>query len=574
MRTIFLLFALCLAAILLAACGQLDIAVVDETRAATSENDRSATSVIAERASPTPTTTRRPGRDDTPPSSQAPTATPTESASELSDARPTDQPDETTDGTEVPPVTQPPEADECAIRTDWIVYSVKRGDTLGRIARGVDATVEELVEANCLENPDRLFSGQTLRVPKSPDLPTPTPTPQPENWENYEDSVYQAGFDYPAAWRDVSDDLMTRLAGDDGFVQLTVVSSPADLDRVAADQAFHKLQPYGSSPVIEAFTLSDGRQARLVLPSADQPVSMDRQSLIVTPYAEPIYIGEHHFNYLLLAADGDHIRDIGASLTLPPATGNIGIDDFSVAAEDLPSGGKRLTFRWRSHGANRGTITSGTAQRFAPWWPVEAMGELIVDVGGTIFADPVMTLRLVNDVSGQETFATAVVPWPCEHEYFFEPGLTRCPRSAPLTVESAFQPFEHGFMIWLPRPDEPRPSIYVFGNDGQLSLFPDTWSADDPANVPEQEPPTGLFQPVGGFGKVWRENPAVRDRLGWGTAEETLYNATYQDEIRESIPGVAYLTRPDGTILRLMEITWLTYVPGQEPSEIGRGVTP
>lgn len=578
MKTIFLLFTLCLMTILLGACGQLDIAVVEETRAATRAVNGSTTDVVAERASPTPTATERSGRGDAPPASQKPTSTPedapTESTSEVSDTTPTIRPAGTSGEKEVPSATRTPQADGCAVRTDWIVYSVKRGDTLGRIASGVGATVDELAEANCLQNPDRLFSGQTLRVPRSPDPPTPTPTPTPKAKAHYEDSVHKAEFDYPATWRDVSDELMTRLAGDDGFVQLTAVSAPADLDRVAADEAFHKLRPYGSSPVVEPFTLSDGRQARLIVPSADQPPSQDRQAMIVAPYAEPIYIGEHHFNYLMLAADKDHILDIGASLTLPGATGDIGIDDFSVSAEALSTGGKRLTFRWSSHGANRGTITSGTAERFAPWWPVESVGELIVDVGGTIFADPVMTLRVVNDVSGQEAFETVVVPWTCEHQYFFEPGLKRCPRSAPLTVEGAFQPFEGGFMIWLPWPDQPRPSIYVFGNDRQLSLFPDTWSADDPANVPEQEPPAGLFQPVGGFGKVWRENPAVRDRLGWGTAEETLYNLTYQAEIRESIPGVAYLTRPDGTILRLMEITWLAYVPGQEPFEIGRGVTP
>ena len=35
-----------------------------------------------------------------------------------------------------------------------------------------------------------------------------------------------------------------------------------------------------------------------------------------------------------------------------------------------------------------------------------------------------------------------------------------------------------------------------------------------------ETPPAGLVEPVRGFGKVWRENPAVRQALGWATAPE------------------------------------------------------
>jgi hypothetical protein len=325
--------------------------------------------------------------------------------------------------------------------------------------------------------------------------------------------------------------------------------------------------------VIEALTLTDGRQARLIVPSADQPSSMERQAMIIAPYAEPIFIGENGLNYLMLAADEGHIRRVAESLSLAPPSSDIGIDDFTVIAEDISNGGKRLTFRWLAHGANRGVIRSGTSLRFPPSWSVESAGELIVDVGGTLVADPVMTLYVVNDVSGQEAFASFSVSWPCDHDYFFQPEPARCPQSAAIVSEGAFQPFERGFMIWLHRPDLPQPSVYAFTNNGQLFIYPDTWSAGDPANATEETPPEGLFEPVGGFGKVWREQPHVRDSLGWGTAKEALYSVKFQVEAGETLPTIAYLTRPDDSILKLIDNAWHLYVPIQELAGAGGGLS-
>ncbi len=574
MRQFFLLCILSLAMLLLAACGQLDIAVLE----ATPDVDVTVISATTGDDSPQPepelTSTRVPADRETPRPTERPAATPTTTveptSSEWDEAPDAGQTVDTADDGDVVLVAQPSQVATCVVWTDWPLYSVKRGDTLSRIASQTGATVDQLLRANCLKDPDRLYSGQGLRVPSIPiDPPTPTATTQPDPWLRYDDALYQVSFEYPAAWRDVSHGLMTKLLGQDGFIRLAGAGAPADLDTVAANEAFHRLLPYGSTPVIEALTLADGRQARLIAPSADQPSSMERQAMIVTPYAEPIFIGQNGFNYLMLAADVDHIRRIAESLSLPPPTSDIGIDDFTVTAEDLTNGAKRLTFRWLAHGANRGVIRSGTSQRFPDSWMVESAGELIVDVGGTLVADPMMTLYVMNDVSGQEAFASVVVPWPCDHGYFFQPGPQRCPQGAAIVTEGAYQPFEGGFMIWLPRPDLPQPSIYAFTNSGQLFVYPDTWSTGEPANASAETPPEGLFEPVGGFGKVWREQSLVRDSLGWGTAKEALYTVTFQAEADETSPIIAYLTQPNGSIVKLLDGSWLAYVPGQESSEAG-----
>ena len=53
--------------------------------------------------------------------------------------------------------------------TDGSVYMVEEGDTLSTIAQRFDTTVEALVEANDLADPDTIFPGDELTIP----APTP-----------------------------------------------------------------------------------------------------------------------------------------------------------------------------------------------------------------------------------------------------------------------------------------------------------------------------------------------------------------------------------------------------------------
>lgn len=55
-------------------------------------------------------------------------------------------------------------------------YVVQRGDTLNRIATQFNTTVGALVQLNGIANPNRIFSGQTLRIPSTGGT-TVTPTP-------------------------------------------------------------------------------------------------------------------------------------------------------------------------------------------------------------------------------------------------------------------------------------------------------------------------------------------------------------------------------------------------------------
>lgn len=110
------------------------------------------------------------------------------------------------------------------------------------------------------------------------------------------------------------------------------------------------------------------------------------------------------------------------------------------------------------------------------------------------------------ELSGEEAFLAQQVP---------ELG---CPLGAPQVVFMADQPFQRGRMIWRSDTRE----ILVLHQDGTWQVFPDTFEEGEPESDPSLTPPEGLYQPIRGFGKVWREQLGGPDAaIGWATAPES-----------------------------------------------------
>jgi hypothetical protein len=112
-----------------------------------------------------------------------------------------------------------------------------------------------------------------------------------------------------------------------------------------------------------------------------------------------------------------------------------------------------------------------------------------------------------------------------------DPTITQqigCPLGAPpaaVTYLSASQLYERGEMFWLAGPPA---EIIVLYSSGRYQRFDDTFvSGVDPESGGET-PPTGLIEPVRGFGKVWRSYPDVRNGLGWAVTGENAGQATVQ----------------------------------------------
>ncbi|MFP4323252.1 MAG: LysM peptidoglycan-binding domain-containing protein [Anaerolineales bacterium] len=78
----------------------------------------------------------------------------------------------------IAPTAVPP----CTPRTDWPgVYTVQAGDTLFSIAQATNTTVNQLAQGNCINNPNDIVVGQTLRLPQAIAPPVGNGNPPPNN---------------------------------------------------------------------------------------------------------------------------------------------------------------------------------------------------------------------------------------------------------------------------------------------------------------------------------------------------------------------------------------------------------
>jgi len=118
---------------------------------------------------PTPTPTKTPTRTPTP----SPTLTRTPRPTETSGIRPTPT------GTRTPEAISLPGT--CVQPQGWTTYVVRQGDTLLKIARAVGSSLFELQTANCLQDINNIFAGNTIFVPRLPVMPpvpiNPIPIP-------------------------------------------------------------------------------------------------------------------------------------------------------------------------------------------------------------------------------------------------------------------------------------------------------------------------------------------------------------------------------------------------------------
>lgn len=183
-------------------------------------------------------------------------------------------------------------------------------------------------------------------------------------------------------------------------------------------------------------------------------------------------------------------------------------------------------------------------------------------------AGPVPVASEAAQAQAEDTAeATETASAPAAQE---TPTPTPTPDVFPTPVVGRFfiaeQPFQNGTMFWL----EPIDQIWVIARDAQgnqtWEIYEDTFEEGMIESDPTFEPPiSGLVQPVRGFGLLWRENEAVRDDLGFATAEEIGYMANYQyhyggtvDENNEFVQGPGYhlLETLSRDVYRFNEGTW------------------
>jgi len=163
---------------------------------------------------------------------------------------------------------------------------------------------------------------------------------------------------------------------------------------------------------------------------------------------------------------------------------------------------------------------------------------------------------------------TVFVSIRCPDAWFFEGGPDGCPSTA-VASRAAAQYFEHGFMIWVESHEYfPEGAIHFFvdhsvaGTGGYHGEVADDWKSSMPESDPGLVPPSGLYQPIRGFGLLWREgaesfsnHDPIRDVLGWALAPEYAFDTIYQCEPCTLVDryNSCFLRGPDGKII---EYAW------------------
>ncbi|MGD2103817.1 MAG: hypothetical protein PVJ55_01720 [Anaerolineae bacterium] len=237
------------------------------------------------------------------------------------------------------------------------------------------------------------------------------------------------------------------------------------------------------------------------------------------------------------------------------------IDSFTADAVKLNNGRGRIAFAWQTTGADSVGLRFLTRQRFFPSWANLPPDGTQVFEGETLYPDPDATL-FAYAPEGRTAQEHLEVDWRCRHPYFFTSEIETncpvpydaarvcaCPRHAAILTPAAEQPFGRGRMIWLhgsgnerPYPDTIVVLYHEVIHDGATSfrlaeIYEDTWTPDRPDRDPDVTPPAGRFQPIRGFGKVWREHEGVRRSLGWATAAGTEFGGAWQSLESDSLGG-------------------------------------
>ena len=102
-------------------------------------------------------------------------------------------------------------------------------------------------------------------------------------------------------------------------------------------------------------------------------------------------------------------------------------------------------------------------------------------------------------------------------------------------------------MFWL----QPNSQIWLLttneSGENIWSVYDDSFVEGEAELDPRIVPPAERYQPIRGFGKLWRQNPEVRQTLGWAAELEQGYSTTYKyyhgghvDDENQYVPGPGY----------------------------------
>ena len=239
--------------------------------------------------------------------------------------------------------------------------------------------------------------------------------------------------------------------------------------------------------------------------------------------------------------------------TVPPPV----ILSFAVKPTEI-NPGESVTLTWAttstvSTSLRRTTALGGSFEREVPF-----SGSLVVESeeAGRHWNDYELT---AYNSAGVTTTRLLTVRIHCATSFFFTTTSLFCPNGPAQSSWAAEQIFEGGRMLWLEQGSlvdaqyKGQSLIFVLYTSGNSwELYVATWTSIEPDSDPAIVPPEGLYQPIRGFGKVWRNNPKVQQQLHWALAAEQGFMALYQRVAEFDWDNQChYLSTVDGRVISL-----------------------
>ncbi len=223
--------------------------------------------------------------------------------------------------------------------------------------------------------------------------------------------------------------------------------------------------------------------------------------------------------------------------SVPPQQGSAVIANFDVQPEAAHPG-STVTVYWNILGVQQAFIEvydTGSGSAIDLRYRLATAGSTTVTLPAAVQGD----VRIVLTGAGRPGQPASASTRLVQAEFTVDVQAPPPPDQT-ISVYSAFQQYEHGFMLW--RSDNG--SIDVFYGSGSASLYPATSFGNLPDN-PYTNVPSGKVRPINGFGRVWGNFSAVRTSLGWATAPEQGFNSTLV--ISRGAP--ISFTLPDGRVV-------------------------
>jgi hypothetical protein len=239
--------------------------------------------------------------------------------------------------------------------------------------------------------------------------------------------------------------------------------------------------------------------------------------------------------------------------------------EYFTATPQTINPGDSITLAWSAQGDSATLYTVQPGGPLGQFWDVPLTGSRVMPTSSSVRNQ--VSFMLAVQRGDQTEMASVSVTVNCPDTWFFTNPPGECPQSSALISLGVAQRFEGGLMIWI----QSSGAIYILYSGGGSPAWdytPDPWQPGLPESDPAIVPPEGLYQPVRGFGMIWRgEGSAlnVRSRLGWALAPEFSFNTAYQCN---SAPRyvTCYLLGPDGVIVLKPERSGWYLWTGPTPS--------